>query len=121
MGRLVHSGDYAPSRGRGSITLRWVNFGAGYRTTEDGGPVVDVVANRRFAFQWSPAGHPTTVRFDLEERGPGTIVSVHEDGYLATSSDFAILVGCAVGWGEALTLLKYFLEHKVNYGSVPSE
>ena len=26
---------------------------------------------------------------------------------------------CAAGWGEALTLLKFYLEHGVTYGEVP--
>jgi uncharacterized protein YndB with AHSA1/START domain len=105
----------------GELTLRWVEFGAGQWTTEDGGPVVDIEPNKRFAFQWHPAGHPTTVSFDLEPRGTGTNVTVREDGYLASSSDLETLVGCSVGWGEALTLLKFYLEHGLKYGAVPDQ
>ncbi len=37
-------------------------------------------------------------------------------GEMAQRSPFAM---CASGWGEALTLLKFYLEHDVVYGSVP--
>jgi hypothetical protein len=30
------------------------------------------------------------------------------------------LIGCATGWGEALTLLKFYLEHGLTYGAVPA-
>lgn len=114
-------GTTLDARSGGFIQLRWVNFGSGKWTTEDGGPVVDVLPNERFAFLWSPAGHPTTVSFTLVTRGPGTVVSLREDGYLLTDYDLEALVGCSVGWGEALSLLKFYLEHDVTYGPVPEE
>jgi uncharacterized protein YndB with AHSA1/START domain len=105
----------------GHITLQWKDFGAGRWTTEDGGPVLAVEPNKSFVFQWSPGSQPTTVSFNLEPRGAGTIVSVRETGYPETNEDAEACIGCAVGWGEALTLLKFFLEHGVTYGSVPPE
>jgi uncharacterized protein YndB with AHSA1/START domain len=103
----------------GEITLRWKDFGAGRWTTEDGGPVVAVEPGTRFVFQWSPGSQPTTVSFDLERYGPGTVVTLRESGYANTEEDAEACVGCAVGWGEALTLLKFFLEYGVTYGAVP--
>jgi uncharacterized protein YndB with AHSA1/START domain len=103
----------------GHITLRWRDFGAGRWTTEDGGPVIDVEPSKRFVFQWSPGSKPTTVSFGLEPRGPGTIVRLRETGYSTTDEDVEACIGCAVGWGEALTLLKFFLEHGATYGAVP--
>ena len=97
---------------------------------EIGGPITAIEPSARFAFQWTTAGHPTTVDFRLEPRGDGTIVVLTENGY--TEQDLAPtgVVGsvdnrspfamCARGWGEALTLLKFYLEHGVTYGSVPA-
>lgn len=105
----------------GSIRLRWRDFGAQHWTTEDGGRVLCAEPNRKFAFQWSPADSPTTVTFTLEPLGKGTQLSVVETGYSPSHKDIEALIGCAVGWGEALTLLKFYLEHGITYGEVPAK
>ena len=46
----------------------------------------------------------------------GDLVATGVVGEMAQRSPFAM---CASGWGEALTLLKFYLEHDVVYGSVP--
>jgi len=60
-----------------------------------------------------------TVRFSLEPLGQGTRLTVTDAGHLETQKDLEACVGCAVGWGEALALLKFYLEHGVVYGPVP--
>ena len=59
--------------------------------------------------------------FSLDKLGPGTLVNVVESGYCLDRDDLNSLVGCAAGWGEALTLLEFHLEHGVTYGKVPPE
>ena len=105
----------------GKIQLRWKNFGAGRWTTEDGGRVVAADRGTQFAFEWAPAGHPTTVSITLRALGSGTLVKLVETGYLMTEDDIAVFPGSAVGWGEALTLLKFYLEHGLTYGEVPED
>jgi uncharacterized protein YndB with AHSA1/START domain len=123
----------------GTLTLRWVDaaklrhrvtlWGRVHADMEVACRIVAVEPNRRFAFEWSTAGHPTTVDFGLAARGEGTVVTLTEAGYLvadlgatgmtgqvAQRSPFAM---CASGWGEALTLLKFWLEHGITYGQVP--
>lgn len=102
----------------GTIRLRWVSFGADRTTTEDGGPVLEVQKNRKFVFQWQPGKAATAVSFELEKRGDGTLVRVGESGY--SMDDIETALGCAAGWGEALTLLKFWLERGVTYGDVPA-
>jgi uncharacterized protein YndB with AHSA1/START domain len=121
------------------ILLRWRDAAANrHRVTlwgpvhtdmEIGGPIVAAEHNQRFAFEWNPAGHPTTVDFHMQPRGSGTVVTVSESGY--TEADLAAtgvtgqvdqrspFAMCASGWGEALTLLKLYLEHGLTYGPVP--
>jgi len=103
----------------GKLLLRWRDFGAGRWTLEDGGPILAIEKDRHLCFQWSPAGHPTTVDIQLSPLGGGTLVRLCERGYRLRADDLTALVGCAVGWGEALTLLKFYLEHGVRYGTVP--
>lgn len=98
--------------------MRWVNFGAERMTTDDGGPVLEVQQNRKFAFQWQPGRVATTVSFELETRGAGTLVRMQESGH--SMDDVETAVYCAAGWGEALTLLKIWLEHGVTCSEVPA-
>ncbi len=51
--------------------------------------------------------------------GEGTLVELVETGYIL--DDVNDLVGCAVGWGEAMTLLKFYLEKNITYGIVPED
>ena len=104
----------------GSILLRWSNFGATRYTGQDGGAVLEAVASRRFAFQWTPGDSTTTVQFELAPRGTGTLLTVEERGHTTSRRDLETLVECAAGWGEALTLLKIFLEEGMTYGEVPA-
>ena len=101
----------------GEIHFRWVNFGADRVTVEDGGPVLEIEKNRKFVFQWHPSKTATTVSIKLEKLGAGTRVRLREFGY--STDDVETAMGCAAGWGEALTLLKFWLESGVKYGDVP--
>jgi uncharacterized protein YndB with AHSA1/START domain len=127
------------ARPGGQFVLRWRDaerahdrvtlWGPVHTTLEIGGPVVAVEPERRFAFQWTTAAHPTTVDFQLARRGGGTVVTVTESGYTHDDLGATGVVGqienhspfamCAAGWGEALTLLKLYLEHGLTYGAVP--
>ena len=108
------SGAEVDPRIGGFVKLRWRDFGPDRTTCEDGGPVVAVLTNRQFAFKWSPASHATTVNIALEERDSGTLVVVTETGYTTSEDDLKALVSCACGWGEAMTLFKYYLEYGIS-------
>jgi uncharacterized protein YndB with AHSA1/START domain len=114
-------GTEVDAKSGGYIRLRWQNFGAGHWATEDGGPVLEAEPNQKFVFQWSPGSSPTTVSIKLHKLGAGTLLKLVESGYSSSENDVAAFIGCATGWGEALTLLKFYLEHGVTYGEVPFE
>lgn len=103
----------------GEIRFRWISFGAERYTGEDGGLVLEAVAPKRFVFQWMPGDSTTTVEFDLAPRRTGTMLTVTEWGHTTSRRDLEALIECAAGWGEALTLLKVFLEKGFTYGEVP--
>jgi uncharacterized protein YndB with AHSA1/START domain len=111
------SGSEVDASPNGDVILKWVDFGPSRITTEDGGPVLEAEQNRRFVFEWEPGDTPTTVAFTLHRHEGGTILELEESGYETMTS----YTECAVGWGEALTLLKFYLEHGVTYGEVPEE
>jgi uncharacterized protein YndB with AHSA1/START domain len=103
----------------GRILFKWVDFKVDRYTTEADCPVLEAVPPRRFVFQWTPGDSTTTIVFDLEPLGAGTVVRVEESGHTTSRKDLEALVECSAGWGEALTLLKMYLEHGVTYGEVP--
>lgn len=103
----------------GLVTLRWRDWGPDHDTVEDGGPIVALAPDREFAFLWSRGSKPTTVRFTLEPRSAGTVVTVTDTGHQETQRDLETCISCAAGWGEALALLKFYLEYGVTYGTVP--
>lgn len=103
------------SDGTGDIRFRWVNFGREKVTIEDGGNIIESVQNEKFVFQWSPGNSTTTVTFDLLAYREGTLVTLEETGYSNTTEDIIACIGCATGWGEALTLLKVYLELGIVY------
>jgi uncharacterized protein YndB with AHSA1/START domain len=97
------------------IRLVWRKWGPEHISTEDGGTILEVIPGQRFVFTWQPDQQPTTVYFELIPHGTGTIVHLTDSGY----STPEVYMDCAAGWGEALTLLKFYLEHGVTYGEVP--
>ena len=113
------SGTEIIAESGGAVRFRWRDFGPQHETIEDGGPVLKAIPNRELTFQWSPGDSVTTVRIKLKRRGCGTLVELVESGYHMTTKGLEALVGCATGWGEALTLLKFYLEHGITYGPTP--
>ncbi|MFD1738737.1 SRPBCC domain-containing protein [Bacillus salitolerans] len=96
--------------GTGEILFKWF---VGERTIVDGGKIIKVVPSKVFAFQWSPGQELTTVHFDLVPYKDGTLVTLTEVGYSMVGQDLKACIGCAVGWGEAMTLLKFYLEYGI--------
>lgn len=101
----------------GSIRFRWRDWGPEKITTEDGGPVLEADPPRRFVFGWHEDldGDGTRVEFTLKEVDEGTIVRVIDEGYPDSLEGLELFMDCAAGWGEALTLLKFYVEHGVSY------
>jgi len=101
----------------GKIVFRWRGHGPNFYHAEAEGVVVEAERPHRFAFQWYPVGRetPTTVSFSLTEQYGGTVVRLTEEGYPDTPEGREMILECAAGWGEALTLLKFYLDHGLVY------
>ncbi len=111
------TGARIDARPGGDIHFRWFEWGAERMTAEEPGKVVEARRPERLVFEWHPAGpdHPTTVELDFEPDEEGTIIRLREFGYRDTAADRRALMECAVGWGEALTCWKFFVEHELRY------
>jgi uncharacterized protein YndB with AHSA1/START domain len=101
----------------GEIRFHWNAWGPDQVTGEDGGPVLEARPPERFVFQWRPDSpdYFTTVEVNFEAVPEGTVVRLREHGYRDTPAGREAFANCAAGWGEALTLLKFFVEHQVSY------
>ena len=97
----------------GELVWRWREWGPDRITGEDRGPILEDRPPERLVFQWrAELNPPTTVEVAFEEHADGTVVRLREHGY---GGGIAPMLECAVGWGEALTLLKFHLEHGLRY------
>jgi len=101
-------------RSGGTMHLKWVDWGVDKVTTEAVCPIIDVLIPEKFIFNWWE-DHYTTVEMVFEEAEGGTVVMVKETGYLDTKEGRRRCLECAVGWGEALTLLKFYIEYNIRY------
>jgi uncharacterized protein YndB with AHSA1/START domain len=110
-------GSEVEAHPNGKIIFRWKDWGPDKITVEDTGVVLEAVRPTRFVFQWHGGGtsYFTTVEIDIESTGEGTLVKLREHGYQNTPEGRHGIFDCATGWGEALTLVKFFLEHNVRY------
>ncbi len=103
----------------GEIYFRWEDQRSEVQggIIEDGGPILEVIEPTHFAFQWHPDNpkYATNVHLLFKEIDEGTKVIVQEHGFYDTPEGRKAMIGCATGWGEALTLLKFYLEHGVTY------
>jgi uncharacterized protein YndB with AHSA1/START domain len=98
----------------GAIHFRWRDWGPDRITDDAPGTVVEVRRPERFVFRWWQ-DHPTTVEFDFETVAGGTVIRLQERGYADTAEGRRRCLECATGWGEALTLLKFYVEHGLRY------
>ncbi|HEV8534885.1 MAG TPA: SRPBCC domain-containing protein [Candidatus Limnocylindria bacterium] len=89
-------GAEVDARPGGRIVFRWKDWGVDRENVTSEGRVLEAKRPERFVFEWwdkDPA-KATTVEVRFEERDGGTI-----------------------GWGEALTLAKFYVEHGLVYRS----
>lgn len=110
-------GAEVDARPGGRIHFRWKDWGPDHYTGEDGGPVVEARRPDLFEFRWHPVGPDSdiAVRIELFEVSEGTVVRLTDTGYPDTPAGRVKQLECAAGWGEALALCKFFVEHGIRY------
>jgi uncharacterized protein YndB with AHSA1/START domain len=99
----------------GICSFAWKDWGPDKYTLAVPGKVLEADRPRLFAFQWGGEGKGTVVRIELEGTDTGTVLTLTESGYRDDADSRAMMLECASGWGEAITLLKFFIEHGITY------
>ncbi len=112
---FTHNSEIDPRPG-GKFIWRWKNWGPDKYTVEVDGAVLEMHRPHKFVFEWG-SSHPTKIEINLTAENNGTVLRLKESGYLDTPHARAMIVECASGWGEAITLLKFYLEHGIKYDS----
>jgi uncharacterized protein YndB with AHSA1/START domain len=101
----------------GLIVFRWRDWGPDKVNLDAKAYVVAVDRPRKFVFKWhgDNKSYWTTIETKFETVDEGTIIRLREFGYEDTPSGRRGILECAAGWGEALTLLKFYVEHGIVY------
>ena len=100
----------------GRIIWQWKEWGADRVSTGDHGQILELERDRRLVFSWHPdrPDYATRVEMVLEDAAAGCVLRVRETGFEDSPSGLHAMIQCAAGWGEALTLLKIYLEHGIS-------
>ena len=96
---------------------RWDGWGVYDISTDAVGEILAVEPHRRFVFSWrnGSGSTPSTVTMSFSPHPDGTMVELIDAGYPDTPAGRTALMDCACGWGEALTLAKFYVEHGLTY------
>jgi len=101
----------------GAIHFRWKDWGLDRYTGEIPGKVLEYDRPERYVFQWraDSGTYDTKVEINFEKVAEGTVVHLIETGYEDTSAGMQDLLNRVSGWAQVLTLMKFYLEHGVQY------
>lgn len=110
-------GSEVDARPGGSIIFRWRDWGPDHYTNDSTGKILEATRPEKFVFQWHSdnPSYATTIEIIFHATDEGTVIRLREYGYHDTPSGRAAMLECAAGWGEALTLLKFYVEHRIVY------
>lgn len=94
----------------------WKNWGPDEVSINVRAKVKAFSNNLYFSFYWnySLQNGPTLVHIDLKDTIKGVLLTLTETGYPDNPEGRAMLIDCSTGWGEALTLLKFYLERNIS-------
>lgn len=99
----------------GKCVFSWKDWGPDRYTHTVPGEVIEAKRPDRFTFQWGRGDRATKVDFELSRFRSGTVVTLVENGYKDDQDGRAMIMECAAGWGEALALLKFYIERGLIY------
>jgi len=103
-------GSRIEARPGGTLLFRWVDWGADKSINADvPGRVLEAKRPERLVFEWGEPGNESTVEIVFEERDGGTLLRLREYGFRKIEN----VIENAGGWGEALTLAKFWVEHGI--------
>jgi uncharacterized protein YndB with AHSA1/START domain len=113
------TGAEVDARPGGVVIFRWKDWGVERIHGESRGEVLAADRPGRFAFQWQASFDDpqlvTTVELTFSPEARGTAVLVREGPFPGTPAGLRAMLSNASGWGEALTLMKFYVEHGLRH------
>jgi len=109
------SGTTLEAKAGGALIFRWVDWGLEKFTGEMAGNVIESNRPGKFVFRWpvDSDGYMTTVTITIEATEEGSIVRLVEGEYEKGEVGNQDMLNRASGWAQALTLMKFRVEHGV--------
>jgi uncharacterized protein YndB with AHSA1/START domain len=101
------------ARPGGAVRFIWRDWGPDAIEVTDQGSVLAAESDRLLTFTWG--NPPSRVSIVIEPHDLGCVVRLTEDELPSGAAGIERLADCAAGWGEALTLLKFYVEHGLTY------
>ncbi|HEX3956082.1 MAG TPA: SRPBCC domain-containing protein [Trebonia sp.] len=101
------------ARPGGAVRFVWRNWGPDAIDVTDQGSVLAAEPDHSLVFTWGDP--PSRVSIVIDPCDRGCIVRLTEDQLPPGEAGIERLADCAAGWGEALTLLKFYVEHGLTY------
>lgn len=103
------------------LRFRWREWGAEKVTGEDLARILRYEPPHALSFDWHAYGDDRVTRVDITiapaERG--VVLAVSDSGHVVRNEeDAARFAGVAAGWGEALALVKMYVEHGAVYDPI---
>jgi uncharacterized protein YndB with AHSA1/START domain len=110
-------GSTMDCRPGGAFSMRWSPDGPYPTQGNAEARITTVESPTRFAFEWNTKLGGTLVTFELQplHDSRATRLGVTDAGFPDSSQGRHAHLDCAIGWGEAMTLLKIHLEHGRTY------
>jgi uncharacterized protein YndB with AHSA1/START domain len=101
----------------GECLFSWKDWGADRVNETERAVDRDFKPDRFLKFDWNffLTGSPTTVEISLTPRAESTLIEIIQTGFPKNESGLQMFGQCSMGWAEAMTLLKVYAEHGINY------
>lgn len=101
------------------MLFAWKNWGPDKVELQATATIKSYKPNQEFSFIWNEGKHDTLVTLTVSPQGEGTRIEARESGYKNNQQAAVQMLDCACGWGEAITLLKFYLELGAVYQEAP--
>ncbi|BBE31023.1 hypothetical protein OSSY52_11640 [Tepiditoga spiralis] len=100
----------------GKMKIRWFDQTYGEEVLDEG-IIHTLIEHNKIVFSWNKYGDiyksMVTMRF-FEAQIGGTWIYVEDENLVTNEEEFKIKLDCAVGWGEMLTLAKFWIEKGIS-------
>jgi len=95
----------------GKLYFRWERLTLG-EVVEDSGYLIELINKKQISFWWYEyeKGYRSKVDISFQSGEEGTWIKIIDYTQIFDINELSIKYGCAVGWGQMITLAKAYIE-----------